>query len=53
MTFENMVSTMMYCEGSQEADFAKMLADVSRYRFTSKGELILQMRFGAGEMTFR
>ncbi len=53
MTFENMMSTMMYCEGSQEADFVKMLGEISRYRFTSKGELILQMRFGAGEMRFR
>ncbi len=53
MTFENMMSTQMYCEGSQEADFVKMLGDVSRYHFTSRGELVLQLRFGAGEMTFR
>lgn len=50
--FTDMVSTLMYCEGSQEADFTDMLESATSYVFTSKGELILTLEQG-GKMTFR
>ena len=34
ITFSKMISTMMYCEGSQEADFTKMLNEAQGYLFT-------------------
>jgi heat shock protein HslJ len=41
LTFGAMMSTQMYCEGSQEQEFIGMLAGVSAYHFTGKGELVL------------
>lgn len=46
LTLENMISTMMYCEGSDETIFSQMLSNVSTYSFTSKGELILTTKDG-------
>lgn len=46
LTLGEMFSTKMYCEGSQEADFAQLLGETSKYRFTSKGELILDLKAG-------
>lgn len=51
LKFEAMMSTLMYCEGSQEGDFASAISSVSKYHFTSKGELILS--FANGEMTLQ
>ena len=31
ISFEKMITTMMYCDGSQESDFTKMLCEVSSY----------------------
>ncbi len=53
LTFSNMYSTKMYCEGSQEQDFAKSLGEVGSYMFTSKGELVLMIKFDSGSMIFR
>ncbi len=53
ITFGPLMSTKMYCEGSQENDFAKMLAEVSSFLFTSKGELILELKLDSGQMIFR
>jgi heat shock protein HslJ len=53
ITFERMMSTLMYCEGSQESDFAKLLTNSTSYFFTSKGELILELKFDSGTVTFR
>lgn len=52
ITFSNMMSTKMYCEGSQEAEFSAMLRDVESFSFTSKGELIFKLKSG-GTVTFR
>lgn len=51
--FERMMSTLMYCEGSQEQEFSKMIAEASAYKFTSKGELIFELKASKGSMTFR
>lgn len=51
ISFKNMMSTLMYCEGSQENEFRQMLEKVKSYEFTSKGEMILDL--GDGSMFFR
>lgn len=53
ITFTKMISTMMYCEGSQEQNFTKMLGEVQSYMFTSKGELILGLSYDSGSMIFK
>lgn len=53
VSFGNIASTLMYCDGSQEGEFAKMLQEVQSYHFTSKGELIFDFKFDSGTMTFR
>ena len=52
LIIEDMVSTKMTCENSQEMLFADMLKQVTSYSFTSKGELLLKLRDG-GVITFR
>ncbi len=51
--FGKMMSTKMYCEGSQEADFQKLLENTGAYLFTSKGELVLNLKFDSGSVYFR
>jgi heat shock protein HslJ/membrane-bound inhibitor of C-type lysozyme len=53
IVFGPMMSTKMYCEGSQEGDFATMLENVSSFLFTSKGELVLELKLDSGQMIFR
>lgn len=53
IVFEKMMSTMMYCEGSQEADFSKGLTQVSSYHFTNKGELVFDLKYDSGSMIFK
>jgi hypothetical protein len=48
-----MVGTLMYCEGSQESDFSKLLERAQGYLFTSKGELVLDLKFDSGTATFK
>lgn len=52
LTFSEMNTTLMYCDGSQEQAFAALLSGTASYRFTSRGELILVQRDG-GTATFR
>ena len=51
--FEQMTSTRMFCQGSQEQEFAKMLDSVSSYLFTDRGQLVLEIRYDSGSMIFR
>ncbi len=53
ITFSKMISTMMYCDGSQEGEFNKMLNETGSYMFTPKGELILLLKFDSGSVTFK
>ncbi len=53
ITFEKMISTLMYCEGSQEAEFSKALSQVSSYHFTDKGELVFDLKYDSGSMVFK
>jgi len=50
---DKMAMTKMYCEGSQESEFVKMLLEVRSFLFTSKGELIFEIKFDSGSMRFR
>ena len=50
---DKMAMTRMYCEGSQEAEFVKMLLEVRSYFFTDEGELILEIKFDSGSIKFR
>jgi heat shock protein HslJ len=53
VTFGEFASTKMYCEGAQEGVFMKSIRDISSYTFTSKGELILEIKMDSGSMIFR
>ena len=53
ISFNKIASTLMYCEGSQESEFIKMLGEVENYSFTSKGELILGLRLNNGSMVLK
>lgn len=53
LTFSEIYSTEMYCEGSQEADFGEVLQKTSSFKFTSKGELILSLDNNEGTALFR
>lgn len=53
IAFDQMISTQMYCEGSQESDFVQLLQKAGGYFFTSSGELILDLKFDSGSATFR
>jgi heat shock protein HslJ len=53
ISFTEMFTTEMYCEGSLDSDFSKMLGEVQSYLFTSKGELILELKLDTGSMIFR
>lgn len=53
LTFGNMASTLMFCEGSQEQGFTRALGEVQGYLFTAKGELVLKLKRDSGTMTFR
>lgn len=51
--FTRMMSTLMYCENSQEGDFVKMLEGVTSYFFTGKGELVLELKYDSGTVIFK
>lgn len=53
ISFGNMFSTKMFCENSQEQEFSAMLSEVQSYLFTSKGELVLELKMDSGAAVFR
>ncbi len=53
IVFGDIISTLMYCEGSQEGVFTKLLGEAGNYHFTSRGELILDLKFDSGSAVFR
>jgi heat shock protein HslJ len=53
ITFSDIYSTKMYCEGSQESEFASLLQNAIAYHFTDKAELILNLKFDSGSATFK
>lgn len=53
ITFENMISTLKFCADSQESEFTSMLTNSTSYFFTSKGELILEIKYDSGVVIFK
>ncbi|MBS3903092.1 MAG: META domain-containing protein [Anaplasmataceae bacterium] len=53
LSFSQIAMTKKFCEGSQEGDFAKLLENTSHYHFTSRGELILDLKFDSGSVVLR
>lgn len=53
ISFGSMASTRMHCEGSQEADFIAFLKSAQSYHFTSRGELMLDLKLDSGTVVFR
>ena len=53
ISFTRMMSTLMFCENSQESDYAKMFSQVQSYHFTTKGELIFDLKFDSGSFIFK
>lgn len=53
IAFADIFSTKMFCQGSQEMEFSQLLTNSSGYHFTSKGELILDLKFDSGSVVFR
>lgn len=53
LQFTEIMSTEMFCEGSQETDFVGYLSNTSGYHYTTEGALILDLKFDSGTVTFR
>ncbi len=53
ISFNKIASTKMYCENSQETIFGEYLRDTTGYHFTSRGELIFDLKFDSGSVVFR
>jgi heat shock protein HslJ len=51
LTFKDMASTLMYCEGSQENTYTEALGKVSMYRV--EGNTLILSLTNKGEMRFR
>ncbi len=51
--FGRMMSTRMYCEGSQEDLFAGMLENVTSYFIDDEGRLILELKYDSGSVILR
>jgi heat shock protein HslJ len=53
LTFGDVFATRMFCEGSQENEFSALLDAVVRYRFTSRGQLLLALDSDSGSVELR
>jgi heat shock protein HslJ len=53
ISFTDIFSTEMYCRGSQEQDFYKVLERAAGYLFTPKGELVLDIERDSGSAIFK
>lgn len=53
ISFGNIAATRMFCEGSQEAEFLALLNNIQRYHFTSRGELVFDLKLDGGMAVFR
>lgn len=53
ISFKEVIATEMFCENSQELEFSSMLNEVQSFLFTSKGELILELKLDTGSSIFK
>jgi len=52
LTMGEFMMTMMYCEGSQEMEFQKMLSEPVTFMLTESEELVLMLPFDSGSVIF-
>ena len=53
ISFGEMYSTLMFCTDSQETEFSQLLGNIGGYHFTSRGELIFNLKLDSGTVVFR
>lgn len=53
ITIGPITMTKMYCEGSQESIFGQLLENTTLYRITDTGELLFDLKFDSGTVSFR
>ncbi|MEI7480043.1 MAG: META domain-containing protein [bacterium] len=53
ISFSNMFSTLMYCDGSQEQEYTKMLGEASSYLINDKNNMIISLKMDSGTMIFK
>ncbi len=53
ISLDKMMSTKMYCSNSQESEYSKMLSEIGSYHFTTKGELVFDLKVDGGVMVFK
>jgi hypothetical protein len=47
-----MASTLMYCEGSQESEFIRMVSSANQVFFDSNNNLVLLLPYDSGSVMF-
>ncbi len=52
LSFYDIIMTEMYCEGSQEAEFLKMIPEVVSYFVDKNNNLVLELKYDTGSMIF-
>ncbi|MGB5745324.1 MAG: META domain-containing protein [Sedimenticolaceae bacterium] len=50
---EYFAMTRVFCADSQEAEFIEMLRDINSFFFTSRGRLIMELKYDSGSMFFQ
>ena len=50
---DNMAMTRKFCAGSLEMEFIGMLQNASSFFFTSRGQLIMELKYDSGSMIFQ
>ena len=53
INFGPIAMTRMFCPESQEQDFAKIFDEVQSFFFTSKGELVMELKFDSGSVILK
>lgn len=53
ISFGSLMSTLMYCEGSQETQFLKYFNEVDHVFFDEAGNLVLLIKYDSGSIVFK
>ena len=53
LSFSQIFSTKMFCQGTQETEFVTLLQNTSSYHFGLNGELIWGLKFDSGTALFK
>lgn len=52
LTFTPFASTLMFCDGSQEAEFTQIVSNSDSFMFDAGGNLVLMLKFDSGSSIF-